>query len=377
MRSIKAAVVPAVGEPFEYQSLELEPPRAGEIHVQIKGVGLCHTDLVVSGGVMPYQFPAVLGHEGAGIVRAIGSEVTKVAVGDSVLISFRSCGSCDRCDKKQPAYCRTSVHLNYSGRRLDGTTPLRDRNQAEVSGNFFGQSSFASDVITYERNLVRVDPSLPLELLGPLGCGVQTGVGSVLRSLKVEAGSSLLIVGGGAVGLSAVMGGAIAGCEHLVLVEPVAARRKLAQEFGASEVIDPIANPEWVKDCRARYSLGFDYGLDTSGHAGAQESALKCLASMGVLGLVGLGARENKPPGRANLLVSNGQTLKGILEGDSDPDEFLPQLLEYFQQGRLPFDRMVQTFPLSQINQAVAAVHDGSCIKAVLIPDEESIDETG
>ncbi|MEM8491075.1 MAG: NAD(P)-dependent alcohol dehydrogenase [Pseudomonadota bacterium] len=371
MLTIKAAVVPAAGKPFQYETLQLAGPRPDEVCVQIKGVGICHTDLVVSGGGIPYAFPAVLGHEGSGVVRAVGSNIQKVAVGDHVLLSFRSCGDCDRCEKHQPAYCRSSAQLNYTGRRTDGTSPLRDQQQVEVSANFFGQSSFASHVITYERNLVRVDPSLPIEILGPLGCGIQTGAGSILRSLCVEPGSSLLIVGGGAVGLSAVMGGVIAGCDHIVLVEPVAARRALAREFGADDVIDPSANPDWAKTLRRAHPLGFDFALDTSGRAKAQESALRCLATMGVLGLVGLGDIETKPPGKANLLVTNGQTIRGILEGDSDPETFLPELLEHYQHGRLPFDRMVTKFPLASINEAVAAVHDGSCVKAVLIPDEE------
>ncbi|MEM1404887.1 MAG: NAD(P)-dependent alcohol dehydrogenase [Pseudomonadota bacterium] len=369
---IKAAVTPAAGQAFVYESLHLETPRDDEVLVQIKGVGICHTDLVVSGGGMPFPFPAVLGHEGAGIVKAVGTKVSKVTPGDHVLISFRSCGSCDRCDQGRAAYCRSSAALNYSGRREDGTTPLQDQRSQAVSANFFGQSSFATEAITYERNVVPVDASLPIELLGPLGCGVQTGVGSILRSLKVEAGSSVLIVGGGAVGLSAVMGAVIAGCSHIVLVEPVEARRTLAKEFGATATVDPVREPEWVKGLRRAFPLGFDFALDTSGAAPAQEGALKCLASMGTLGLVGLGAKENKPPGRANLLVTNGQTIRGILEGDSDPDTFLPELVSYFQQGRLPFDRMIQTFPLARINEAVDAVHRGSCIKAVLIPDEPS-----
>jgi len=218
--------------------------------VKIAGVGLCHTDIVFSGRTDGYPFPAVFGHEGSGVVLAVGEAVTKVAPGDAVAISFRSCGHCDRCDSHDPAYCRTMPMLNYTGAREDGSTSLSGPSGA-VASNFFGQSSFASHALTYEENVVKVDDDLPLELLGPLGCGIQTGAGGVMRSLNAKKGSSILIMGGGPVGLAAVMGARIQACGTIILLEPQANRRDLAKEFGATHVIDPNETPDLVDAVRS------------------------------------------------------------------------------------------------------------------------------
>lgn len=206
-----AAVAIAPDAPFEIERLQLDEPRDDEALVRIVAVGICHTDIAAREGQMPIALPAVLGHEGAGVVVSVGAAVTKVGPGDHVVLTFRSCGACARCDHHDPAYCEQGFVLNYTGRRPDESATLR-RGQGPVAGSFFGQSSFAGHVIAYERNIVRVeDKGFDFALLAPLGCGVQTGAGAVLRSLKCEAGSSLLVTGAGSVGLSAVMAASVAG----------------------------------------------------------------------------------------------------------------------------------------------------------------------
>ena len=362
---ILAAVAVGPGQPFELRNLTLEAPRPDEVVVAIRAVGLCHTDLVFrdAGAIAA---PAVLGHEGAGVVTAVGSEVTKVAPGDRVIITFRSCGHCHRCDAGDAAYCQTMPLLNYAGMRPDGTTTLTDHG-ARVSSNFFGQSSFASHAITYERNLVKVPDDLPLELMCTLGCGVQTGAGGVMRSLACQAGSSLLVTGGGPVGLSAVMGAKLQGCATVILVEPHASRRALALELGATHVIDPVETPDLAAAVRAILPQGVDHAFDTTGLPAVQSASLSALASKGVLGIVGVSAPGTPVPGEVNLLVTFGHTIKGIIEGDSDPDVFLPELMDHYRAGRLPVDRLVTTYPLAEINQAIAAQHRGECVKAVLV----------
>ena len=362
---ILAAVAVGPGQPFELRNLTLEAPRPDEVVVAIRAVGLCHTDLVFrdAGAIAA---PAVLGHEGAGVVTAVGSEVNKVAPGDRVIITFRSCGHCHRCDAGDAAYCQTMPLLNYAGMRPDGTTTLTDHG-ARVSSNFFGQSSFASHAITYERNLVKVPDDLPLELMCTLGCGVQTGAGGVMRSLACEAGSSLLVTGGGPVGLSAVMGAKLQGCTTVILVEPHASRRALARELGATHVIDPVETPDLAAAVRAILPQGVDHAFDTTGLPAVQSASLSALASKGVLGIVGVSAPGTPVPGEVNLLVTFGHTIKGIIEGDSDPDVFLPELMDHYRAGRLPIDRLVTTYPLAEINQAIAAQHRGECVKAVLV----------
>jgi len=364
---ILAAVATGAGKPFELRTLALDDPRDDEVLVRIVGVGVCHTDIVFkeSQAIPP---PAVLGHEGSGIVEKIGGKVTKVAVGDRVALTFRSCGHCSRCDRGDAAYCETMPILNYIGMRPDGTKALHE-GEAPIASNFFGQSSFGTHAITYERNLVKVPEDLPLELIGPLGCGIQTGAGGIMRSLACEVGSSLLITGGGPVGLSAVMGAKIQGCATVILVEPHAGRRALALEFGATHVIDPAEAPDLVAAVRAILPKGVDYAFDTTGVPAVLAAVPGTLASKGVFGIVGIAPPGTPTPGDLGAVMTFGHTIKGIIEGDSDPDVFLPELMEHWRAGRLPFDRMIKTFPFSQINEAIAAQHHGDCIKVVLLMD--------
>ena len=362
---IKAAVATGPGKPFEIRTVELDDPREDEILVRVVGVGVCHPDIVFqqTGAIAP---PAVLGHEGSGIVEKVGARVTKVAPGDRVAMTFRSCGTCRRCGKGDAAYCETMPLLNYAGMRPDGSKALRCEDVA-VGSNFFGQSSFATHALTYERNVVKVPDDLPLELFGPLGCGIQTGAGGIMRSLACEAGSTLLITGGGPVGLSAVMGAKIQGCETIILVEPHAARRALATEFGATHVIDPAASPDLAAAVRAILPGGVDYAFDTTGVPAVQAAVMNTLGPKGAFGIVGISPPGTPMPGDINTAMTFGHTVKGIIEGDSDPDVFLPELIEHYRRGALPFDRMIKTFPFDQINEAIAAQHHGDCIKVVLL----------
>ena len=363
---IEAAVARGPQLPFQIETLELDAPRADEILVRIVGVGLCHADLVFKAGG-PIGLPAVFGHEGSGIVEQVGEAVTKVAPGDRVAISFRSCGHCPRCDRHEPAYCHTMPMLNYAGVRTDGSKTLSKHGEP-VAGSFFGQSSFGGHALTYERNVVKVPESFPLELAGPLGCGIQTGVGGIMRSLACEAGSSLLIVGGGAVGLSAVIGAAVQGCATVIVVEPMASRRALALELGATHVIDPASDPDLARAVRAIVPIGVDYAFDTAGIPAVLQAVMQCLGPHAVFGIVVIAPPGTPVPGDMGQVMTFGHTIKGIIEGDSDPDEFIPQLMALHAEGRLPLEKLVKTFPLSQINEAIAAQHRGDCVKVVLLP---------
>jgi len=365
---IDAAVTTGPSKPFEVRAVTLEDPRPDEILVRIVGVGVCHTDLVFRDSGL-IGSPAVLGHEGSGIVERTGKDVRKVAPGDRVAITFRSCGQCRRCKDGDPAYCATMPYLNYIGARPDGSKAISLDGQA-IGSNFFGQSSFATYALAYERNVVKVPDDIPLHLVGPLGCGVQTGAGAIIRSLACPAGASLLITGGGPVGLSAVMAAKIQACATVIVAEPHAARRKLAMELGATHVIDPTSAGESLsKQVRHIVPEGVDYAFDTTGVPAVQSEVLAALTTMGVFGIVGVSPPGASMPGQVNDVVARGITLKGIIEGDSDPDVFLPELMEHYRRGRLPFDRMITTYPFGQINEAVAAQHRGECIKVVLLMD--------
>ncbi|MEQ8268682.1 MAG: NAD(P)-dependent alcohol dehydrogenase [Parvibaculum sp.] len=362
---ITAAVARAPEADFSIEELELDDPREDEILVRVVGVGLCHTDLVfkAAGTIAP---PVVLGHEGSGIVEKVGKSVTKVAPGDRVAITFRSCGTCPRCLKGEPAYCHTMPLLNYAGMRPDGSKAIH-AGAGDVAGNFFGQSSFASHCLTYERNVVKVPEGFPLELAGPLGCGIQTGAGGIMRSLACEPGSSLLILGGGAVGLSAVMGAVVQGCETIIVLEPHAARRQLALELGATHALDPAEAADLAAAVRAILPIGVDYAFDTTGIPALLQATMGCLGPHGTFGIVGIAPPGTPVPGDLMSVVTFGHTIKGIIEGDSEPDIFIPEMIELHRQGRLPFDRLIRTYPLSGINRAIADQHKGDCVKVVLL----------
>jgi aryl-alcohol dehydrogenase len=354
---------------FSIETVAVGAPRAGEVLVRIVGVGLCHTDLVFRDQFVPYPLPAVLGHEGAGIVAAVGEGVTGLQPGDRVVLGFSSCGHCPRCDQGLPSYCQDFPPLNYAGMRLDDGSRAYARGEEAIASHFFGQSSFAGHAVVRARNVVKIDdPDAPLEILGPLGCGFQTGAGGVMRAMACPAGSSIAIVGGGPVGLAAVMGAVIQGCARIVLVEPMAARRDLARELGATDAIDPAAG-DVTAAIRALLPQGVDYAFDTSGRVEAITAVLGALAPRGMLGLVGVPPRADDAL-TINLaaMITYGQRVIGIMEGDSDPQRFIPELVALHRAGRFPFERLVRTFPLAAINEAIAAQKRGDCVKVVLIP---------
>lgn len=360
-----AAVMPAANAAFEIQDVSVAAPGPGEVLVDVKAVGICHSDLVMVSGAFGTAFPAVFGHEGAGTVVAVGDGVSKVTAGDKVLLTFNSCGECRRCRSDDPAYCEHFTALNMACARADGSTRLHSHGRA-LSDNFFGQSSFASKAIATERNVVKLDDDADLALLAPLGCGIQTGAGAVMRSLEAKAGQSLVVIGGGSVGLSAVLGGVVAGCAPIVLIEPQQSRRDIGTEVGATHTIDP-ADGDLVAAVRAILPGGAELIVDTSGNAGAMTAALGLIANKGRLGLVGLpAAMDATLPVPVVQWLTQGGTVRGIVEGDSDPDRFLPELAALHRAGRLPFDRFVTTYPFAEINRAIADAHSGKAIKVVL-----------
>lgn len=363
---VTAAVVKAAHQRFCIEEVDLSEPQDHEILVKITAVGLCHTDLVVVDQVLPIPLPAVLGHEGSGIVSAVGKSVTKVKPGDRVVMTFNSCGKCSTCLAGEPAYCQNFMGLNYAGVRPDGSATICSCGQA-LSANFFGQSSFASYALGNEQNVVKVSDDVDLTLLGPLGCGFQTGAGAVMRSLAAKAGSTIVVFGGGPVGLSAVMGAKVQGCANIILVEPVAARRELGLELGATLTIDPI-NENVPERVRSVAPGGANYAVDTSGVVAAIETAIQCLGVRGELGLVGVPSNPAAEM-KLNLIqaLSIGITVRGIIEGDSIPDEFIPQLAALYRDGKFPIDKLVKTYPFAEINTAVEDQLKGRCVKAILV----------
>jgi len=365
--AITAAVCRASGADFTLEALTIDDPRADEVLVRVVGVGICHTDLAVRDQHLPVPLPVVLGHEGAGIVEKVGSGVTGLKAGDKVIISFNSCGECPSCDHHHPTYCYNFGPHNFSGSRADGSFTLQGAD-GPVHGNFFGQSSFATYALATQRNVVRVPDEaahLPLERLAPLGCGLMTGAGAVLRSLKVEAGMPIAIFGAGAVGLAAVMAAKIAGAHPIIAIDLHENRRALALELGATHAFD--GRGDAFAQIAALCPMGLAYAFDTTGLASIIEGAFALLAPMGVLGIVGASPPDAMLAFNETAFMGGGRTVKGILGGDSDLHGFLPELIGHHLAGRFPYDRLIKTFPFAQINAAVHAGESGEVVKPVLV----------
>jgi aryl-alcohol dehydrogenase len=360
---IQAAVLRTADGPYSIEAVELADPGPGEVLVRIVAVGMCHTDVLprAPGSFSPP--PIIGGHEGAGVVEAIGAGVTDIAVGDHVVLSFDSCGECSNCRAGASAYCDTFLVRNLLGRRVDGSTAVRDAAGEEVSSRWFGQSSFATHCLATARNTVVVDPSLPLEKLGPLGCGVQTGAGAVLLALDVQPGASLVVFGAGAVGLSAVMAGKVAGATTVIAVDLHRHRLDLALELGATHVLEGT-DPDLVARIHEITGGGANHAVDATGVPGVILSALASLRMTGTCGLIGVQQGELV----LDPLALVGKTVVGILEGSAEPRQLIPRLIALWQAGDLPFDRLIEEFPLDRIDEAEAASLSGRVVKPVLRP---------
>ena len=362
---IQAAVVEQKGDKFRLTDIKLDPPRADEVLVKIVGVGVCHTDLVCRDQYFPVPLPCIFGHEGSGIVEAVGENVTKVAPGDHVVLTYRSCGKCVNCIKGAAPYCLDLYGQNFSGHRPDGSN-AHSCNGKTVHGHFFQQSSFATHALAHEQNTVKVDKSAPLELLGPLGCGIQTGAGSVMNSLRPRAGQSIAIFGAGSFGLSAVMAANVVGCAKIIAVDINESRLELARQLGATDTIN--AQDDGVVERIVELTGGgVDFSLECTGLPAVARQAVDCLILTGTCGIIGVA-----PLGTEIALDMNGilfgRTVRGIIEGDSDRDVFIPRLVELHRQGRFPFDKLVRFYPLSDIETAVEDTERGEVLKAILRP---------
>jgi aryl-alcohol dehydrogenase len=351
--------------PLVLEDGQIEGPRPDEVLVRVVATGVCHTDMVVRDQQFTAPLPMVLGHEGAGIVEAVGSAVTEVVPGDHVVMTYMWCGHCHTCESGHPAHCEHMGALNFGGGRLDGSSATTDAQGQPVHDHFFGQSSFSTFALANEKNIVKVDKDAPLELLGPLGCGIQTGSGAVLQALDVKAGSSFAAFGTGAVGLSAIMAAGIAGATKIIAVDVTPSRLELAKELGATHTInsretDPVAA------IREMTGGGADYTLECSGRAAVLRQAIDALGVLGTCGIVGATPEGTEVAININDVMIPGRRILGIVQGDVVSKIFIPKLIEFHRQGRFPFDKLVRFYPFDQINEAIADSESGVTIKPIL-----------
>lgn len=358
--TITAAVTPSQGADFTLRSVQLQAPQAGEVLVQIVATGVCHTDAVARDlAIAP--LPAVLGHEGSGVVAAVGPGVQDLVVGDAVVLSFAHCGGCASCLTGHPTVCTHFNALNFGGVADDHTHRLSLDGQP--LSTFFGQSSFGTYAVVHQRNVVKVEAEVDLALLGPLGCGLQTGAGTVLNHLRPAFGSALVVCGCGAVGMAAIMAAKIAGCAQIIAVDVHDSRLQLALELGATHTLNG-AQVQVAAEVKRITGHGAHYAVETTGVPAVVTQALRSLRPLGVCAIVGV-----TPPMDLDVhndIMAEGKTMVGVIEGDAVPRVFIPQLIAYYQAGRFPFDKLIRFYDFAQINQAFEDSKTGQTIKPVL-----------
>jgi aryl-alcohol dehydrogenase len=362
MREVRAAVLRDPASPYILETFRFPEPGPGEVVVRIEAAGYCHTDVLPRSEAFPVT-PLVTGHEGAGVVEAVGPGV-RLDVGAHVVLTFDACHTCTACRTGHSAYCDEFTPRNLSGRSVPGSTPANDRIDSTVGNRWFGQSSFATHALVTERNAVEVDSDIPFDILAPLGCGVQTGAGSVLHALAVPAGASLAVYGAGSVGLAAIMAARIAGARTIVAVDRHEHRLALARELGATHTV--VADNNTAAAVTHIVPGGTEFGLDTTGVPAVIAAGVAALRKRGIMGLVGV---QSESLVLSPLALSSGKQLRGILEGDVVPHVFIPEMTRMWRTGQFPVERLVTRFFLDDINAAEAASLDGSVIKPVLIPE--------
>jgi aryl-alcohol dehydrogenase len=370
MDQVRAAVCRGRGELFELEDLAIGDPRPDEVLVRFTAAGLCHTDLEVAAGRMPTPLPVVAGHEGAGVIEAVGPAVSGLGVGDRVVASFSFCGTCRNCLSGLPAYCPAHFPLNFGAQRADGSTGLRDVEGRPVHDHFFGQSSFAAYGLCRPSSLIKIPESaLPDHLLAPLGCGVITGAGAVWNVLNVAPGSTVAVFGAGAVGLSAVTAAAAAGAARIIVVDVHRARLGLATRLGATDVFEAAyadAGTDAVELIRELTGgRGAEFTVESSGVPAVMSQAVAALAPLGRAAILGVAPGADLRTDAFALL--EGRSVTGSIVGHQAPAVLIPRVLALNEQGRFPLEASVTTYPLTEIGKAVDDVRSGAAVKAVLL----------
>lgn len=361
---ITAAVVHERSGPFTVEQLDLCDPRADELLVEVAASGMCATDLHGRDAYYPTKFPKVFGHEGAGVVRAVGNAVSKFKPGDHIVMAYPWCGECPNCKTQRQSYCLHAFDLKMNGTRADGST-LHSKDGKPVYSAFFQQSSFGNFTIANERFAVKVRTDAPIEHVCALACGGQTGAGAVLNVMKSRAGDSFAVFGVGAVGLSGLMAAKIAGCDPIIAIDVHEHRLALAREIGASHTINHAGRTDVVEEIRKITGLGARYTLETSALPAVFREAVDALMPAGTCVLLG-SARKGTEATFETPFLQNGRTVRGVIQGDSVPQEFIPLLVDHIMAGRFPIEKMITFYPLAEINRAAVESSAGKTIKPVL-----------
>ena len=365
---VGAAVLYEVGKPLTVERLDLAPPDAGEVLVRMGASGVCHSDYHVMSGQAGHDLPVVLGHEGAGEIVSVGDGVSSLAPGDHVVLSWIPfCGDCFYCNRDQTHLCKAFIGPLWEGTMADGTTRLSRDGHAYRHLSML--ATWADHAVVPEPSCIRISKSVPFEVGALLGCAVTTGVGAVLNKAKVEAGATVAIVGAGGVGLSLIMGACLAQAGRIVVFDLNPEKETLARRFGATDFV--VSSPDNVEALRAMTDgHGADYVFEAVGHVGLQEMSLQMTRPGGQLIFVGMAGNDDCMSLSAADVTRCDKTVCGSVFGSARTDRDFNLYAGYFEQGRLPIDRLVtRRYALDDINEAVTAMLDGMPGRGVIVFD--------
>jgi aryl-alcohol dehydrogenase len=360
----RAAVAVAPEQDLELREIEVDDPRPDEVRVRVVASGVCHTDAIVRDQWYPVPLPAVLGHEGAGVVEFVGSAVRGLSEGDKVVLGPDFCGRCKQCHMGHPMYCKDFSDRNFAGQRHDGTTSFSD-GAGRIGSHFMGQSSFAEHTNVSANSVIKVPDDAPLDVLGPLGCGIMTGAGTVLNVLDPEPGSAIAVFGSGAVGMAAMLAAKAAGATTIIMIDIVDERLKFALEMGATHVVNATES-DLVEKVRDITDGGVEYALDTTGSSSVFPQLTGVLTTLGHGALVGASRVGDEARFDARSLLQRGVTITMAIEGDAVPHYFVPRLLNLFERGLMPFDKLIKKYPIDDINDAFSDSAHGLALKPVV-----------
>lgn len=367
---ITAALLSGTNQPFETTRLELDEPKSGEVLVRLAATGVCASDAHTQSGRIPSPLPCVLGHEGAGVVEAVGAGVDHVSVGDHVALSWMpNCGHCRHCQSGRPVLCTAAAPAMFAGTLLDGTVRLHHGDQPVNHYSFL--STFATHTVVPAASAIPIDRNVPLAVASLVGCAVLTGYGAVVNRAKVRPGSSVAVFGAGGVGLSAIMAARISGAEKIIVIDPIEAKRQEALTFGATHALAP--SDDLVAELRnLTDGFGVDYAIDAAGSPKILEQAFAGTVAGGTIVCVGIPGPDSRPSLPGPELVRDEKIVTGSLYGSSRPALDIPAILNQYMRGTLPLDRMItKTYDLDDINTAFEDMRAGKLNRGVIIFDQE------
>jgi aryl-alcohol dehydrogenase len=362
MPRITAAVATKPKSPLELRELTLAEPEGNEILIKTVATGICHTDLLLRDGIFGPNLPVIPGHEGVGIVEAVGNDVKDLKIGDHVALSQSSCGYCSDCRRAHPMNCRNYVQYNLSGARPNGKRAILD---ADIASNFVGQSSFSSYILATENNAAKLPKDFDLKIAAPLGCGMATGAGTVMNAMQPPVGATMAVFGCGAVGLAAIMASKIRRCSVIIAVDMHDSRLEMAQSLGATHVISGKSK-DVVEQIQKITDGGADFTIDAVGLPVVVRNAISSARLGGHCALLGLDSLGKEIPILLDWMAFN-RKLQGVILGDQIPQIFIPQMVQLQQDGLFPFERFITHYPFEQINEAIADAESGKVIKPVLL----------